>query len=807
MISIQQFLEAVTSEDVLGKQLNTEQRSAITHGLDDSLMLVAGPGSGKTTVLVLRAIRHVLVDGFEPESVLLTTFTVKAASELRDRLILWGGLLVEHFVSIAVRSNDQPLSAWLSRLDVNAFQTGTLDSFIQGWLKATKAVGEPSRVLIDTFAAKTVYKREIFRKTFHKSPINKDFEALLKTFWEFRGDVSLSVGSEKSFELVGRLFQDLVDSDAWAQQSQLNQPSANTPESIQVQLLKTYKSYLDNAYLTDYTIAAATILDALNAGSLYPNPSVPTIGAILVDEYQDTNPIQEAIYLGLSRCSQAALTVVGDDDQALYRFRGATVELFTQFEARAKVVIKKTTQRIYLTGNYRSSPEIVDFFNRFATFDAAYQPARVAGKPIICATKPSTRIPVLGMFRSNNEELARDLNLVLEQMFLGSGYNVPGTDIIISKNPERGALGDAVFLASTVREKKDNDERTPRLPDYLRRELQAAGHGVFNPRGQDLRDIPAVRQLLGLVAMCIDQDAGVLGKLSAKTSTTTTLREWRNDASNFIGSDPHPRSHHGNGLDSFVRAWGARQAQRGRAWPEEWPLLDLLYKLTTWMPKFQSDPEHQIYLEAITRCISQGGNISAYGLEILSRKSEAPGAEHNQRSVQSILYDVLVPIAENEIEVDEALLFSFPRNRLNVMTIHQAKGLEFPVVIVDVGSDFKANHPKQRFRRFPDKPSPQALMEDEFAPHTKIGHFRTQRAALDRTFDDLIRQFYVAYSRPKHLLILVGNIKGVQYKSPIGNAALFWERGGKWTWRNNNPPLKKNTPLYPEQLGRNITLI
>src|SRR5438874_12862998 len=75
---------------------NANQQACVLHDPRTPLMIVAGPGSGKTTVLVLRALRLVIVDGLLPEQVLLTTFTKKAADEIRTRLIRWGLQLVDH---------------------------------------------------------------------------------------------------------------------------------------------------------------------------------------------------------------------------------------------------------------------------------------------------------------------------------------------------------------------------------------------------------------------------------------------------------------------------------------------------------------------------------------------------------------------------------------------------------------------------------------------------------------------------------------------------------------------------------------
>jgi DNA helicase II / ATP-dependent DNA helicase PcrA len=161
VIDIDKFVAAARSPAVLDKKLNQEQEDSVRHGPGKALMIVAGPGSGKTTVLVLRALRHILVDGYAPENVLITTFTRKAAAELRDRLIDWGTRLIEHFV--VLESQGSPTRKWLEDVDINGVQTGTLDSFLQAWLRAIKPVGEPARIMLEQFAAKLIYRRRIFR--------------------------------------------------------------------------------------------------------------------------------------------------------------------------------------------------------------------------------------------------------------------------------------------------------------------------------------------------------------------------------------------------------------------------------------------------------------------------------------------------------------------------------------------------------------------------------------------------------------------------------------------------------------------
>jgi DNA helicase-2/ATP-dependent DNA helicase PcrA len=212
-------------------------------------------------------------------------------------------------------------------------------------------------------------------------------------------------------------------------------------------------------------------------------------------------------------------------------------------------------------------------------------------------------------------------------------------------------------------------------------------------------------------------------------------------------------------------------------WPDDWPILDLVYKLLTWIPVFQDDPEYQIYLEAITRSITQALAFSPYQGHILNKPP------HRDRSRESIIRDILAAIAENVVDVDEELLTHTPRDHLNMMTIHQSKGLEFPLVIVDVGSAFATNHVKQRFKRFPEAASNVALMESDLSPYTEVGPLRIVRGDLDRTFEDLIRLYYVAYSRAQTVLLLVGHNKLLQGNTKIRNIATFWRQDGTWAWQ------------------------
>lgn len=787
MISLEAFVEAIGS--VLDRRLNDPQMACVGQPTSPALMIVAGPGSGKTTALVLRALRHVLVDGLAPDSVVITTFTRKGAGEISSRLIGWGLKLIDHFLVSARTRGELAEVTWLNALDVNAIQTGTFDSFCQEWLGKSRRVGQPAPVMLEQFAADFVYRRKVFNPSY-RSGGQAALDPFLSAF-NFEGQAirNQTEAGNLSIDVNHRLLQDLVDVQAFGK----SDPS----RLAQVNLLAQYRKHLLDQQLFDFPLCADRILSGLRSEGLYD--SITPIRALLVDEYQDTNPLQEAIYFELVRQSGCAFAVVGDDDQALYRFRGATVELFTNFQQRFSAQLSGAASvKIYLVTNHRSTPEIVKFFNSFATHDPAFVAARVAGKPAIEKFNESRGIPILGMFRDSMDDLAADLTSLLADVFQGAGRALPNTTAVLRGSQERGALGDAVMLTSSAREFKPGAAGPQEcLPMQMRRHLEAAGLGVFNPRGQDLRDLPNVQRLLGLVLLCIDPSDCADADMPLTRDPRDYIPQWRQAAQTFITTNPSPHSSKGS-LRQYVDGWRRKRASSG-AWPDEIPLLDLLYKLITWMPEFQRDPEHQVYLEAIMRCVVQGAHYSSYGFQILDK------SPHDVRSRGVIFTDLMQPIADKTIDINEDLLFAIPRNRLGIMTIHQSKGLEYPLVIVDVGSEFKISHAKQAFKRFPRIASSNVEMESDFAPFTQVGPLRTARSGEDRTFDDLMRLYYVAFSRAQVALLLVGLTKSIEYAKPVQNIATFWTRNGTWSWRKDNPPQKKNTPTQADLLP--LTLI
>ena len=781
MIDIDSFRSLV--HQVLNYDLdnNNAQSEVVNHDNDDVLMIVAGPGSGKTAILVLRALRHILVDDILPENILITTFTRKAAKELRTRWLDWGMLLINSL-------QDNPnLIDGLSRIDLNRCRIDTLDSIAQQALTDNRIPGEIAPVVIEGYASKLILKRSSFSSSYYA---NKDELDQLFSQYTFDsrppGNQGEALAVAKT--LCERLIQDRVDLDSYGQAS-----------AGQRYMKEIFNEYLDELYrrnLFDFATLEQELLNRLQNQTL--ESWTDDISALLIDEYQDTNPLQEAIYFEIISATSPAVTIVGDDDQSMYRFRGGSVELFTQFKSRCLSATGKTTRRTDMVNNYRSSSEIVQFYNAHITRDTQFAGARILPpKPQVISVRGALGIPILGLFRNGKDALAEALADLLRTLIMNRhiDFQDDNAQYEIYLTPE-GNLGDFVFLAHSIDEiayNRFNRIAETRFPGYLRTAMSSHGLRVFNPRGRSLRTIEDVQQLLGILLLCIDPNGDRTNQVYPTNEARYFLNLWRNVASGFINQNPFP-----GGLNTFVNEWQrASQGQNAR-FPSDWPVLELIYKLITWIPAFQNNPENQVWLEAITRSISSAGMASAYGMQLYRDDI------HRERSRESFIRDALLPIAEDEVDVDENIMPSVPRNWLQFMTIHQAKGLEFPVTIVDVGSRYSGNHATQAFLRFPRRPSSDVIMEDDIEAHL-TSPLRSGRASIDRSFDDLIRLYYVAYSRPQSVLILVGDERCLTYGSgsrltgAIPNMALGWQRDGTWPWRQQSmgrrTPVRVDPPL------------
>lgn len=712
-----------------------------------NLFIPAAAGSGKTSALALLALKAMFVDGFGADAIVATTFTRKAALELRSRVTAGVMRMAER--------TDRRIDE--RALDVAAMRIGTLDDL------ANQALVELQLgALVDGIVQRGLMRNAVFAATagFRASAPQRGLIAA-ELSELFGGTVQQWVTAfrDRALTLNDRFGHDRINRAKYAARG----PGAAATLAI----VDRYREALTERAQMDFVVLEERFLQELEGGGLqgWLDPT----RVLLVDEYQDTNLLQETIY---RRIVDYLLppggwyALVGDDEQSLYRFRGATVELFVTAQRR----FPGQAETVPLSVNRRSSLPVLALANAYVGLDRRYQSARATGKvPLAGAPERepwsmSDGIPILGLFRPDVATLAQDLAAAMSDM-LGSGWKVHGGPVGVEQ------AGDIAVLAPTTQAVTESFGKTNRrVFGELADACQARGIRWFNPRGTRLADAEPVQELLGLALMCLDPREQFLPSF-VLNQASNHFAEWRAAGTRLIRRNPPPAEPHT--LADFVRAWQKRKPQGRRAgeWPRTFPVMELLHELTVWIPHLRESPGF-LYLEGLTRALDQLATLIGPWAIMISR-------DRWDRSVESLYKEFFIPIALNEFELDEEVLEVLPLDAVNAITIHQAKGLEFPVCFVDVCSRFATNHHTQRFARFPDGPlgDPYTL-EDQLRPLSK-GLKKPRRSATDRAFDDLIRTFYVAFTRAQHVLVLFGLGSRDDGPNPIPNVATGWTRDGR----------------------------
>ncbi len=762
MISYQVFEEIVaqkTGRDI-GSNDDIQQHRAIVSSKDSSLFIVAGPGSGKTTVMVLKILKFIFVDDVDPANILATTFTNKAASELCSRIYDWGNKIIK-FLEVSEHYDD--IKDDLESIDLNQIITGTLDSICYEVLNNFRDPGAAPPVLIDEYVAKRLMlSYGLFHDNRYENP---DLEDFLKQISGSNRRLNASGKTDLLLEIKNRLYNDNIDFEEFCNRYKHN------GTKIACKAISSYIKILHDNEILDYTTLEQEFLNKIKGNRL--NKFLDNIQIILVDEYQDTNSLQESIYFELAKAAirnVGGMTVVGDDDQSLYRFRGATVDLFVNFRERFEKLVGENTELIKLSNNYRSTKEIVDFCNEFINLDKDYMKARVADKKDIVSARKEEYVhyPLLGIFREDLQSLSEAIASFIDKVLHNK---LIIDDIELSVDHYRGSENDLSFLFASPNE--FNSYHNAKLPYQLKNELSLlkVPIKIFNPRGQNLEKIDDVSILCGLILECIDPLMNIQEQMeNIPKDANFRLKTWRERAYDYLSCDPEPNEP--LPLREFLYAWQDRKPIGRNKWKKYVPLLDLVYKLVLWIPSMQNDIEGLVYLESINRTINQSTLFSTYESKIVFKNQKL-----EDKSIEEALWNIFIPLASGAIDIDEGLFENLPQDRINLMSIHQSKGLEFPLIFIDVCSEFNSDHNLQRFKRFPKEGNKDCNMENELRKYSKsLGV--PERSSIDRSFDDLIRKYFVAFSRAQDVLVLVG-LKSC-YEKSIPNIATGWNRKKEW---------------------------
>ncbi|MBC7262433.1 MAG: UvrD-helicase domain-containing protein, partial [Chloroflexi bacterium] len=279
-------------------ELNPQQEDVIQAPVDKCLWVVAGPGSGKTATLALRVLKLILVDEVEPSGIIATTFTRRGAAELRSRILGWGNRLI------------RALGLEAGHINLNQIVTGTLDSIVREVMSDLREPALPAPTVIEEFVSQSLMIRTgLLESGLFNDPGLRDYLVYL------RGSYGLNVGAmaEVLCDIRERIVNDQVDFSLF-REKEGHRPGV---EAV-CRIIQMYEETLRQRLLCDYAELERQFLEQLDSAAL--DAFLSGVRYVLVDEYQDTNRLQEKIYLKLAEAAYTAgggITVVGDDDQSL----------------------------------------------------------------------------------------------------------------------------------------------------------------------------------------------------------------------------------------------------------------------------------------------------------------------------------------------------------------------------------------------------------------------------------------------------------------------------------------------------------
>ncbi|HEY8809673.1 MAG TPA: ATP-dependent DNA helicase, partial [Solirubrobacterales bacterium] len=299
-------------------RLGVEQARAAATGRG-AVRVVAGAGTGKTAVIAER-FRRLVAEGASPGSILVMTFTDRAAAEMRQR--------IEDLI-------DEPAPA-----------VGTFHSIALGWLRADgRLVGVPPGFRILAGAERWILARELMWKL--GDPI-------------LTGDERPDDLVSPALQMLERLKQELVSYQklaAWAVATRTDEGDAEFAERVQlmqacVRLFSAYERACRKQRLLDFEDLLTLAVKLLEGQPAVRAAYRARYPHVLVDEYQDLNLAQERLVELVAEGGDPF--IVGDDDQSIYRFRGASRASLERFRDRFPAAATITLGR-----NYRSSRRIV----------------------------------------------------------------------------------------------------------------------------------------------------------------------------------------------------------------------------------------------------------------------------------------------------------------------------------------------------------------------------------------------------------------------------------------------------------------
>ncbi len=327
---------------------NKAQLEAITHG-EGPQLIVAGAGTGKTRVITARIAWLILEKNLNVDEILALTFTEKAAGEMEERV---DQMLPMGYVDLWISTFHAFCDKLLKR---HAFDIGLSNNYklldeTEAWLLVRKNL---DKFNLDYYRPLGNPAKFIHALLKHFSRC-KDEGIYPEDYLRYAEEIKLN---NDSADFVKQLEIDLEDLDSESRKELLKQEILRIEEVANA--YHSYQTLLRENDCMDFADLINQTIRLLRERPLVLEKYRKQFKYILVDEFQDTNFVQYEL-IKLLAAPKNNLTVVGDDDQSIYKFRGASISNIMQFKDDFP-----TSKNVVLTENYRSAQEILDLSYNF----------------------------------------------------------------------------------------------------------------------------------------------------------------------------------------------------------------------------------------------------------------------------------------------------------------------------------------------------------------------------------------------------------------------------------------------------------
>lgn len=567
-----------------GGVLTQEQYDAIVDESSEVLCLACA-GSGKSRTLAFR-IARLISEGALPENIVAFTFTEKAADSIKRR--------------VAEALEKCGLSVQL----VGGMFIGTIHAYCQNLLGEMDAKYRQYEVLDEN-------RLKLFL-------LSRYFDLGLRELREARRSALFGTISEVS--------------NAWkiANDELLDLSEIEREYPLLGLCLKNIDARLHRDQYIDFSLMIRLVVENLRADRAELNHALRNVKHLMVDEYQDVNPSQEALISGIYRRIET-LFVVGDDDQSIYAWRGADVRNIIEFDTRYPSCSKHT-----LSTNFRSTEAIVSASNRFIQLELG--PSRIDKTP---SSHSDGNVRHFGNFWFNSRAEEADWVAGRIETLIGTKYSDGGEERGLTKS-------DFAILFRSVQggdPPYHRDFTTALATKGLQYIIEAEGSVFERPHTQVIRD-----------AMELLRDAGVPRSIVTTFFNDSVLPVFPNaDLNEFISiiTDWNNQIHRPIG--------GARR----KVYPQKL-VHELLAAFRVATTPFEN--EDQVMRD-----------LGVFSSIILDVEKVFISIDTSGR-YQTIL-NFLQKVAESGYNTTDVELMTRP-DAVTISTVHKMKGLEFPVVFI-----------------------------------------------------------------------------------------------------------------------------